>query len=105
MNFVELLILILATFRITRLFVDDSEGGPWDIMSRIRHAMGYRYDELNRPAYVNVVGSTLLCFWCFSFWAGLFVLLISFLPYWIGYYILLPFALSAGALLAKKAVK
>ena len=70
MDFVELLILILAAFRITRLFVDDSEGGPWNIMARIRYWMGYRYDEENRPAYTGVVSSALFCWWCFSFWAN-----------------------------------
>jgi len=105
MSIVELLILALATWRITNLFVDDSEQGPYELLDRIRYLAGYRYDEKNRPYATNVVSSAMLCFWCFSFWIGLVVLLISLLPHWVGYYILLPFALSAGALLIKKRVR
>ena len=105
MNIVELLILVLATWRITNLIVDDSEAGPWDILNRIRYLAGYRYDEMNRPASTNIVSSAMLCFWCLSFWVGFILLLVSLLPYWIGYYILLPFALSAGALLVKKQIR
>ncbi len=105
MSIVELLILVLATWRITNLITDDSEAGPWNILNRIRYLAGYRYDKSNRPASTNIVSSAMLCFWCFSFWAGLIVLIISLLPYWIGYYILLPFALSASAILVKKQIK
>ncbi len=105
MSIVELLILVLATWRITNLITDDSEAGPWDLLHRFRYFLGIRYDLKNRMAATNIVSSAILCFWCFSFWAGLFALTISLLPYWIGYYMLLPFALSAGALLVKKRVR
>ena len=105
MNIVELLILVLATWRITNLIVDDSEEGPWGILNRIRYLAGYRYDKQSRPASTNIISSAMLCFWCSSFWVGFILLLISLLPYWIGYYILVPFALSAGALLVKKQIR
>lgn len=105
MNITELLILIFATWRITNLFVDDSEGGPWDILHLLRFHAGVRYDEKRRAYGINMIGRAITCFWCFSFWVGLFVLLVSLIPYWIGYFLLAPFALSGAALLVKEQFK
>ena len=102
MNITELLILIFATWRITNLFVDDSEGGPWDALHIIRYHAGVRYDDKRRAYGTNMISRMMTCFWCFSVWVGLFVLLVSLLPYWIGFYLLLPFTLSGGALFVKR---
>jgi hypothetical protein len=102
MDITEFLILIFATWRITNLFVDDAEGGPWDILHIVRYHAGVRYDDKRRAYGTNMLSRMITCFWCFSIWVGLFVLLVSLLPYWIGFYLLLPFALSGGALLVKR---
>ena len=104
MNITELFILIFATWRITNLFVDDSEGGPWDVLHVIRYHAGVRYDDKRRAYGVNTLSRAMICFWCFSFWVGLFVLLMSLIPYWIGFYLLLPFALSGAALVVKQGI-
>ena len=104
MNITELLILIFATWRITNLFVDDSEGGPWDVLHVIRYHAGVRYDDKRRAYGVNMLSRAMICFWCFSLWVGLFVLLMSLVPYWIGFYLLLPFALSGAALVVKQGI-
>ncbi len=104
MDFTELLILILATYRITNLFVDDKEGGPFEIMYKIRERAGVSYDEESQPIATTTLSSAMLCFWCWSFWMGLLVLVVSLIPAWIGYYMLLPFALSGGALAIKKGI-
>lgn len=101
MNITELLILILATYRIANLFVDDSEGGPWDILHMIRYYAGVKYDDERRKYGTNVLAKSMICFWCFSPWVAIVVVLISLIPYWIGFYLLLPFALSSGALVVK----
>ena len=105
MNITEFLILIFATWRITNLFADDSEGGPWDSLHIIRYHAGIRYDDERRAYGTNMLAKAMTCFWCFSFWVGLFVLLVSLLPYWIGFYLLVPFAVSGAALLVKGYVK
>ena len=104
MNITELLILILATWRITNLIVDDSEGGPWDALHIIRYHAGIRYDDKRRAYGINALSKNMTCFWCFSVWAGLFVLLVSLIPYWIGFYLLLPFSLSGAALVMRKGI-
>lgn len=105
MELVQFLIAVLATYRITNLFVDDDEGGPWDILHIIRYHVGYRYDEDRRAYGTTLVSRAMICFWCFSFWAGIFVLLVLLIPYNIGLYLLAPFALSAGALITKHIVE
>lgn len=104
MTITELLILIFATWRITNLFTDDAEGGPWDTLHIIRYRAGVRYDDKRRAYGINILSRMMTCFWCFSIWIGLVVLLVSLLPYWIGYYFLLPFALSGTALVVKKVI-
>ena len=99
----HLIILFLAVYRITNLFTDDNEGGPWQSLHWIRWKTGVRYDSVSKKAYgTNVISRALSCFWCFSVWVGLFVAV----PYvfWskITITILLPFALSAGALMIKR---
>jgi len=105
MDIVNLIIIVLATYRITNAFVDDSEGGPSDLLHIIRYRVGYRYDEERRAYGTNMISRAMICFWCFSFWVAIPVLLISLIPYNIGTYILAPFALSAGALVIKSIVK
>lgn len=104
MTLTELIILALATWRITNLFVDDSEGGPKDVLHFIRYRVGVRYDDKHRAFGTTMLARAMTCFWCWSFWMGLFVLLISLIPEWIGFYLLLPFALSGAALAIKKGV-
>ena len=48
----ELILLSLAVWRITALFVYDD--GPWDVFVRLRDA----------------IGGPLTCFWCTSVWVG-----------------------------------
>lgn len=99
----ELLIRILATWRIANLLV--SEEGPAEIFVKLRHYFGVRKDDKDRTFVEGdseqrikfEVGKALTCIWCLSPWVGLAC---SFLPT----KFLLPFALSAGALLVNKKV-
>lgn len=62
------LIGILATFRITSLFV--SEAGPFDVFSKLRDAAGVVYDDRSQPQGANEVAKALTCVWCASVYAG-----------------------------------
>lgn len=119
MDLIDFIILSLATWRIANMIVDDSEDGPWDVLHFIRYLIGVRYDDEGRIAFYIETGTELTrlegiryqlylaftCFWCASIYIGLLALLVWFIPNDIGLYLLAPFALSAGALIVKGAVK
>lgn len=48
-------LLILATWRLTHLFVE--EDGPWDFVAKLRKALGN-----------SVAGRAMDCFYCLSLW-------------------------------------
>jgi hypothetical protein len=107
MTLVDLLVLSLAAWRIANLIVDDSEDGPFDILPRIRHLLGIRYDSKGRmcsvgePPIYRELGRAVSCMWCLSLWIGLLLALIPE-PFRV---VLWPFAISAGVLLVDKSIK
>lgn len=93
----EMLLRMLATWRLTRLLV--KEDGPWDMFGKTRDFFGIRFNSRG-IAYVpsgNSIGKMLLCLWCTSIWTGI---LMAFIP--VKYF--LPLSLSAGALLVEKVI-
>lgn len=96
MNLTFLLILILATWRISSLLV--SEDGPFGIFARLRDELSY--NEFSQPS--SFVSELFNCLWCMSIWVGL-ILMIAY-SYYPNQTILacLPFALSAGAIVVNK---
>lgn len=90
------LILTLATWRITSLLVN--EYGPFNLLERLRYRLGVRYDEDLRRIGTNVVSEAFTCVWCLSVWVGLVLSVALYaMPVW-SVWLLLPFALSAGAI-------
>lgn len=106
MNLLELLIVaLLATYRIT--FMLNSEAGPADIFGRLRARIGVKYDEHSNPYGTNWVAEGVLCFMCLSVWvafgaAALLVAGILLNHVLLAEVLLLPFALSGGAIFLKK---
>lgn len=102
MTAVEFLILALATFRVSSLFV--KETGPGRLFLKLREGFGIVHDQDDK---ILIVPETFLagifsCVWCFSIWAGAF---------WGIFYHFSPditlgaatiFALSAAAILTEK---
>lgn len=97
MNLPNLLILILACYRLSSLIA--SEAGPGQILVRFRHFCGVRYDELSRPFGINGLAEGLLCTWCNSIWIGLILAGLYFWQPTLTLGLCLPLALSAGAIL------
>lgn len=64
----ELLILGLATWRISSLLVN--EDGPWDLLGRLRDMLGVTYDEHSLPVGSNVIAKLFTCVWCISPWVA-----------------------------------
>lgn len=86
MNYI---ILALAVWRISSLLTNDSERGPWDLLTEFR----WRAREYS---------GAFECVWCMSIW----VAIIAAIAYWtIPLYttwFCLPFALSAGAIIVDR---
>ena len=108
MNLLEIgVIATLATYRLT--FMLNNEAGPADIFGRLRTRIGVKYDEHSNPYGTNWVADGVLCFMCLSVWvafgvAALVVIGIVTERLLIAELLLLPFALSGGAIYLKKAV-
>ncbi len=90
------LILALATWRITSLLVN--EYGPFNLLERMRYWLGVRYDEDLRRIGTNVVAEAFTCVWCLSVWVGLVLSVALYAMPVLSVWLLLPFALSAGAI-------
>lgn len=98
----DLVILLLASWRLTNVFVDDDEGGPWQSLHWLRAKVGVRYDEKHRAYGTNIVARAMTCFWCWSIWIGVLVGVLYLIWPGLAVALALPFALSAGALMVKK---
>ena len=70
---VNLIILILACWRLTSLF--HAEIGPGNLFTRIRCKCGIIHDGEGYPiGYPQTfLGSLFECFWCLSVWSGMFI--------------------------------
>jgi hypothetical protein len=61
-------VLSLAAWRVTALIAE--EGGPYDVLERIRYLIGVRYDEYSERYGINVIAKGLCCKRCLSVWVG-----------------------------------
>jgi hypothetical protein len=69
MSVVDLVILALAVYRITRLIIEDA------VTERLREAVWSRFDASRGIGYL------ITCYWCTGFWvASLLVLLFIIVP-------------------------
>jgi len=97
MNLLHILILILATFRLSSLLANES--GIAGVLDSFRHWLGIRYNDIGERYSMNWMGDEVLCQWCNSIWIGiLFTVLYTLWPT-MAVYIALPFALSTGTIL------
>ena len=92
MQALDILILVLATWRISSLVV--TERGPHNIFGLWRDFIGIGlYTEAERE-----LGKLFSCTMCLSVWVGAFVTLFYFLIGDIMVWMALPLALSTGAI-------
>ncbi len=68
MEFLELLIMILATWRLASMFV--SEDGPFDLFRRIRSLFGITHHDDGSVANIpdRSLARLFSCLWCMSVW-------------------------------------
>ena len=64
----ELLILVLATWRLASMFV--SEDGPFDVFRRIRSLFGVTHHDDGSVAQIpdRTLAKLFTCMWCMSVW-------------------------------------
>jgi len=93
----DTIILILATYRLTLMF--HSENGPWNTFQSFRNWSGVYLDENNKMVGTNVLSNALSCYYCFSVWIAIILSIL----YWHNLtWLMLPFALSGGAIIARE---
>lgn len=93
----DLIILVLATWRISNLIIH--ENGPYNILDRFRDFVGIDYDDFGQIYGKNEFANGLKCMMCNTIWLGIiFTISYAIIPVYTTL-ILMPFALSAGAIL------
>jgi hypothetical protein len=105
MGLIDLVLVLLAAYRLSDMLADPQQEGPYKILMGFRNLVGVYYDE-----YSSVQGRTsfargLLCQYCNSVWIGflftLVVLVLIYLsiPVWI---VFLPLGISGFVVLLKE---
>ncbi len=104
----ELIILILAAFRLSALLVCDK--GPFNIFTKIRELAGIKYIETEKDVQPIIIipdrffAGLLSCFRCVSTWVAMFVWLLWFLDWYVIDAGLLILAIAGGIYLAHKVI-
>ena len=98
----SLIILCLATWRLSVLIMDDE--GPYGVLERMRHVFGIRYNEYSQRYGLNTWAQGLLCTYCNTVWIGLILAIVYLISPPVAVAIGLPFALSAFAIIVGKVV-
>jgi len=101
MSLLDFLLVALAGWRLTSLLV--WEAGPWDLLYRMRHAAGIRYNEQSEREAKTMLGRLLLCPWCTSVWVGVGLAFGYWLRPDLTRWLALPLAISAATVLLEKA--
>ena len=92
-NCLDLIIFSLATWRIAHMVV--WEDGPWDIIGKTVGFFTNRWELFRK---------LLSCVWCLSVWVAIFITLSAIINRTITVYLMLPFALSAIAVILEEKI-
>lgn len=96
MALTELVVLALATWRLTSLI--HSEEGPYNVFDWLRHRLGVRFNPLSEMYASTEAAKAVLCPWCLSIWVGLAWALAWLIFPALAFWLALPFALSAASI-------
>jgi len=99
----DILLLFLATWRVSHLIT--YEAGPYNVLGRLREFIGIKVDDLGQPYTTNEAAEGIKCLWCNSLWFGLGWMGLYAVAPTLTFYISLPFALSAAAILINEAIE
>lgn len=108
LNWVDLFIVILASFRLTHLIVFDKITSfirrPFFSVKIEENEFGQLEEkiEMKGTGIRHLIGSLLSCFWCVGFWCSLFVVLIYFyFPFTFPFFLVLAVAGAAAVIESK----
>jgi hypothetical protein len=91
----SLVVIGLACARLSWLVA--REDGPYDLLSRLRYALGVRYDKTSQPYGTTMLSKMIICYYCNSIWIGIFLAVLYKLTDGLIVWLSLPFALSEAA--------
>jgi len=94
----ELVVYLLASWRLSRMLYDLDESGPFNVLSWIRHYAGVYEEERNQLA------DAIVCPYCISVWVGFLFAVLS-LNERLFKLIAWPFAASAAVVLMYESTK
>lgn len=95
MNIIHIVIMALASWRITSLFVD--EDGPYDVFAKLRNKVGIKYDERSNEYSTSELSKFWMCTWCMSI--AIAALVVITYAIWYGIiWLYTPFAFSTVAI-------
>lgn len=87
------------------MLADDNQHGPACILDKIRNKVGLRYDEFSRPVTEpGSIAEAITCVWCSSIWIGAGFAIIMIISLKVAFWIGLPFALSAIAIILESII-
>ena len=98
MSFLHLVVLALATWRLSSLI--SAEEGPYNIFGRFRIMIGIHYIGNGVDAETEL-GKLFSCTWCLSIWIGA-IASVAYVIYEPIVWIVMPLALSAAAIIVGK---
>lgn len=93
-NWFEFIIFSLGTWRISTILV--REDGPFDVFFKLRAMFDDKQIEL-----FDLLFS---CVWCMSVWVATFIILSAIMNKTLTLYLILPFALSAIAVILEEKI-
>lgn len=105
MSGVEFIVFALATWRLSSLLT--AEPGPFKVFQHIREAAGIQHDEDGRISVTpdTFAAGVLGCIWCVSVYIGAIAALCALLWPVVSFWLALPFALSAAAVIVESFVR
>ena len=92
---IKLISMGLATWRMSRMFYDLEEDGPFDVLHRIRMKAGI-WSTLEPD---TMAGRAITCPYCVSWWVGLLFATLYIVSPKLAFIASLPFSLSAVVIL------
>jgi hypothetical protein len=110
MSLVEFIVLALATWRVVTFIHDEKWAGPFNILPKLRWALGLRHDEKSRPAVAAKpawrvpIAEMHQCIYCMSVWYGLAATVLWIAVPEIVFIVALPFAVAAAVVTVQKVV-
>lgn len=96
-----LIMLALATFRVSVLLVD--EHAPFGLAQRWRDFIGVRDGE-HTSVQPNVIAGIFSCVWCMSLWVGLAFTGLYALDAELAFWVAMPLAFSAVSMIGHRVV-